>query len=38
MSGNPLDMIVEDLSHHCAYARIFQPGSLTIGFIAPLEG
>jgi luciferase-type oxidoreductase len=38
MNGNPSYMIVEDLSRHRAYARVFQPGSLTIGFIAPLEG
>jgi luciferase-type oxidoreductase len=27
-----------DLATHPAYARVFQPGRLTIGFIAPLEG
>jgi hypothetical protein len=27
MNGNPSYMIVEDLSHHRAYARVFQPGS-----------
>ncbi|WP_334033468.1 LLM class oxidoreductase [Burkholderia gladioli] len=27
-----------DLARHRAYARVFQPGRLTFGFIAPLEG
>lgn len=26
------------LKTHPAYSRVFQPGSLTFGFIAPLEG
>jgi luciferase-type oxidoreductase len=30
--------IALDLAGHPAYARVFQPGQLTIGFIAPLEG
>lgn len=30
--------IATDLAAHPAYARVFQPGQLTIGFIAPLEG
>ena len=30
-------LIAPDLSGHPAYARVFQPGSLTLGFIAPLE-
>ena len=30
--------IAADLAGHPAYARMFQPGRLTIGFIAPLEG
>lgn len=30
--------VSNDLSRHRAYARVFQPGSLTLGFIAPLEG
>ena len=27
-----------DLARHRAYARVFQPGRLTFGFIARLEG
>lgn len=27
-----------ELAQHRAYARVFQPGRLTFGFIAPLEG
>jgi luciferase-type oxidoreductase len=30
--------IASDLSAHRGYARVFKPGRLTIGFIAPLEG
>ncbi len=30
--------ISADLARHPAYARVFQPGCLTLGFIAPLEG
>jgi luciferase-type oxidoreductase len=33
----PLGGIPTDLVRHRAYARIFQPGHLTFGFIAPLE-
>jgi luciferase-type oxidoreductase len=29
--------IAADLAQHPAYARVFQPGRLTLGFIAPLE-
>lgn len=29
--------LVPDLAGHAAYARVFQPGRLTLGFIAPLE-
>ncbi|MEN2787291.1 LLM class oxidoreductase [Sphingomonas qilianensis] len=29
--------IASDLAQHPAYARVFQPGRLTLGFIAPLE-
>lgn len=32
------DAIAPDLVDHRAYARVFKPGSLTLGFIAPLEG
>jgi luciferase-type oxidoreductase len=30
--------IASDLAGHRAYPRVFEPGRLTIGFIAPLEG
>lgn len=30
-------MLAPDLAEHAAYARVFQPGRLTLGFIAPLE-
>ncbi|MBD8617653.1 LLM class oxidoreductase [Sphingomonas sp. CFBP 13728] len=29
--------LTPDLAEHPAYARVFQPGRLTLGFIAPLE-
>lgn len=29
--------LAPDLAGHAAYARVFQPGRLTLGFIAPLE-
>jgi len=29
--------VAADLAEHAAYARVFQPGRLTLGFIAPLE-
>jgi len=31
------DAVAADLAGHAAYARVFQPGRLTLGFIAPLE-
>ncbi|PTQ66178.1 luciferase-type oxidoreductase [Sphingomonas sp. PP-CE-3G-477] len=31
------DALAPDLAGHAAYARVFQPGRLTLGFIAPLE-
>jgi luciferase-type oxidoreductase len=31
------DTVAADLAGHAAYARVFQPGRLTLGFIAPLE-
>ncbi|WP_267397008.1 MULTISPECIES: hypothetical protein [unclassified Sphingomonas] len=31
------DALAPDLAGHAAYARVFQPGQLTLGFIAPLE-
>jgi hypothetical protein len=30
--------IASDLAGHRAYAQVFEPGRLTLGFIAPLEG
>lgn len=32
-----MDALAPDLAGHAAYARVFQPGRLTVGFIAPLE-
>ena len=29
---------IADLAEHRGFARVFQPGHLTFGFIAPLEG
>jgi luciferase-type oxidoreductase len=34
---SPPGKIASDLARHPGYARIFQPGRLTFGFIAPLE-
>lgn len=31
------ETLAPDLAQHPAYARVFQPGRLTLGFIAPLE-
>ena len=32
-----MTQLAPDLARHPAYARVFKPGSLTLGFIAPLE-
>ncbi|WP_396335872.1 LLM class flavin-dependent oxidoreductase [Azotobacter beijerinckii] len=36
-STRPLTALPPELAEHRGYARIFQPGKLTFGFIAPLE-
>lgn len=36
-SIRPLTALPPELAEHRGYARIFQPGQLTFGFIAPLE-
>jgi luciferase-type oxidoreductase len=38
MTTNETGSLPADLAQHHAYARVFQPGRLTFGFIAPLEG
>ncbi len=38
MTSIGTDALPADLARHRAYARVFQPGRLTFGFIDPLEG
>lgn len=36
-SKRPLTALPQELAEHAGYARVFRPGRLTFGFIAPLE-
>lgn len=36
--SGPLALLPADLATHRGFSRVFQPGKLTFGFIAPLEG
>jgi luciferase-type oxidoreductase len=38
ISMNTDKALAPDLEPHAAFARVFQPGRLTLGFITPLEG
>lgn len=36
--GGPIGALPADLAQHRGFGRVFQPGKLTLGLIAPLEG